>query len=79
MNIPSDLKGSVIRTITPLIAGLIIALTSRWLGLTAGQVTAVATTVASAWWYVAVRVFETWVSPRAGWLLGAKGAPTYKQ
>ena len=76
----SQLGPSIIRTVVPLIvAGIVSQLAKR--GIDAGPhqeviAQAVGALVAAAY-YGAVRLLETHVKPRLGWLLGSAKAPTY--
>lgn len=70
---------SVVRTIAPLVVGLVVAGLARIHVSTDQQVvTDVVTAGVSAVYYALARVLEEKVSPNWGWLLGAKGAPQYK-
>lgn len=78
-NTASALWASIVRTIVPLIVGSVIA----WfvgLGITLDPqveplLTALLTGVLTALYYVAVRLLETYVTPKFGWLLGLAKAP----
>lgn len=72
---------SLVRTYVPWIAGILIGwLVSLGVPLdpeVAPQVTAVLMLVASALWYFLARIFETYVHPKLGWLLGLPKQPIY--
>lgn len=72
---------SIIRTWVPIIVGSVISwLATRGLSLdksTADAATVAITGVAIALYYVVVRLFEKYVSPKFGWLLGIAKAPQY--
>lgn len=73
---------SLVRTYVPWIAGIIIG----WLGSlgvpldpeVAPQVTVVLMLAASFVWYVLARIFEIYVHPRFGWLIGLAKQPQYE-
>jgi len=76
----SQLIPSIIRTVVPLLVALVTALLVK-AGIDPGPyreliAQLVGGAVATAY-YVAVRVFETYVKPRWGWLLGYAKQPTY--
>ena len=70
---------SIVRTIVPAIVGAVLS----WLSLTGLELdpefetalTAVLFAVFTSAYYVAVRLFETYASPKLGWLLGAAQSP----
>lgn len=75
------LVDSVIRTFVPIIVGAVLS----WF-VTAEipldpefeiALTVAVTALLTALYYVAVRLFETYVSPKFGWLLGMAKAPEY--
>ena len=73
----NDLIRSLIRTLVPMVAGLIVAALAK-LGYNLSSDTAVqAVGFAVAFgWYLVARLVETrW--PKFGWLLGSPSAPTY--
>ena len=76
-----DLFDSLVRTYVPWIVGVVIGwLVSLGVELDAaveGSLTVVVTGVVTALYYLAARLLETYVSPKFGWLLGSKKAPTY--
>lgn len=78
-----SLVDSIIRTVVPVIVGFVLGLASTWaLPLDPefeGALTAVLTTGFTALYYVAVRLFEEYVSPRFGWLLGKATPPKYDE
>jgi cation transporter-like permease len=72
---------SLVRTIVPLVVGAVIS----WF-VTAGialdpefetTLTIALTAAFTGAYYVAVRLFETYVSPKFGWLLGLAKQPAY--
>lgn len=71
---------SVIRTLTPVLAGQILSLL-LWAGLDLSEVAltieAVVTTVLTLGYYVIVRLLETYVTPKLGWLLGSPRQVVY--
>lgn len=75
-----DILPSIIRTIVPLLAGLVI----NWLvsrGIDPGPyqdfISTIIAALASTALYGAIRFLETRSDPRWGWLLGLAKAPTY--
>lgn len=69
----NDVSTSIVRTWIPLLVGWIVAqLTKANIEIDAVTVTTVVTAV----YYAAVRVFEARF-PKLGWLLGKPKAPTY--
>lgn len=76
---------SVIRTTIPLLVGLLISglIAIGWhpsdtdQANLAAQVSAVLTVVITALYYAIVRILETHVSPKFGWLLGLAKQPDY--
>jgi len=69
---------SLIRTIVPMIVGWLIAqLAIRGLNIDPGLVEQLVTWGITSAYYVAVRVFETRIAPKLGWLLGLPKQPTY--
>lgn len=76
-----DLGTQFIRTLTPLVAGALIAVIG-WSGVAMSDdlrasVVAVSGTVATFAYYTAAALLERYVSPRFGWLVGAPRIPTY--
>lgn len=75
----SALWASIVRTLVPLIGGGIITwLVSLGINLDDQLSTALTVflyAVFSSAYYIVVRVFETYVSPKLGWLLGLAKAP----
>lgn len=73
---------SLIRTYVPWLAGVIIGwLVSLGIPLDPEvevQVTLTLMGAASMLWYFLARVFEIYVSPKLGWLLGLAKQPTYE-
>lgn len=72
---------SIVRTIVPIVVGAVIA----W-AVTHGvspdpefetTLTVAVTAAFTGIYYIAVRLFETYVSPKFGWLLGLAKAPKY--
>ena len=77
----SQLIPSIIRTVVPLLVALLTSLLVK-AGIDPGPyqeliAQLVGGAVATAY-YVAVRIFETYVKPRFGWLLGYAKQPTYE-
>ncbi|MFA5898137.1 MAG: hypothetical protein WC829_03375 [Hyphomicrobium sp.] len=72
---------SLVRTYVPWLAGVIIGwLISLGVPLDPDvevQVTLALMGVASILYYFLARVFEIWVKPKFGWLLGLAKSPTY--
>lgn len=69
---------SVIRTVVPLIVGLVLAQAIRLgLDLPATEIGLIVEAVVTAVYYSLVRLAEARLSPVWGWLLGRKGAPVY--
>lgn len=72
---------SVVRTLVPIIVGAVIAFLVKAGIPTAGDFTETLTTLLtvgfSGLYYVLVRLFETYVSPKFGWLLGLAKKVTY--
>jgi hypothetical protein len=77
----NDLVTSYIRTIVPSIVSAAAAfLTARGFNLDQNALvglTAFLTSLFMAVYYLAVRLFEKYASPKFGWLLGYAKAPTY--
>lgn len=79
----NDYFTSLVRTYVPLIVGAVIS----WLALhgikpsiTAAQMSVLYTTLTAAvtaLYYTIVRLFEHYVSPKFGWLLGLAKTPSY--
>lgn len=73
------LWGSIVRTLVPIIVGAVlgffassnIQIDPEFENLLSGVLTALFTTL----YYVAVRLFETYISPKLGWLLGYAKSP----
>lgn len=73
----SDFLRSIIRTGVPALAGAIVAwLADRGLDVDNGTATLGIAWVSSVAYYGVARLVEA-VEPKAGWLLGAPGAPVY--
>lgn len=72
---------SLVRTFTPIIVGAVLGwFTTAGITLDSefeGAVTLLVSGVLSGVYYVAVRLLETYVAPRFGWLLGLAKAPEY--
>ncbi|WP_378144826.1 hypothetical protein ACFJGV_15215 [Cnuibacter sp. UC19_7] len=79
-NALSALWASIVRTIVPLVVGAVVSyLVSK--GVTLDEqfepLLGTALTVAfSGLYYIAVRLLETYVTPKLGWLLGLAKTPT---
>lgn len=78
------LWASVIRTVVPIVVGAVLG----WFTAVnipvdpefEGTLTTLLTAVLTAAYYVAVRLFETYISPKLGWLLGyAKSPDSYSE
>lgn len=73
---------SIIRTVTPIIVGAVIGFAvANGIELDAQfelALIGVITAAAQGVYYIAVRLFETYVSPKFGWLLGLAKQPVYK-
>lgn len=68
---------SVIRTVVPLIVGLVATFCAKWgFDIDNESLTAILTTVFSAVYYAVVRAIEE-KKPRAGRFLGVAKKPTY--
>jgi hypothetical protein len=79
--VPQDaspsLLPSLIRTVVPLLVGILITWAAKaGLNLAEGDVTALLTALITAVYYATVRLIEQ-KFPAAGWLLGYPAAPTY--
>lgn len=74
---------SIVRTVTPIIVGAVIAwIVSLGVTLDAEFEAALIVVVTGAFqgvYYIAVRLFETYVSPKFGWLLGLAKPPEYAE
>lgn len=78
----SGLGPSIVRTLTPLVVGLLVALAARWLGveLPEAALTEVVTVFVAGAYYTVVRLLEERVSPLWGRVLlglGLRGKPEY--
>lgn len=75
------LWASIVRTLTPVIVGAILGwLASINLAPDPGLEAALTIALSSAFtavYYILVRLFERYVSPRFGWLLGIAKEPAY--
>lgn len=74
---------SVVRTVVPLIVGFALSLWAK-AGIDpdpdfAANLTAALTVGFGALYHVAVRLLETYVAPRFGWLLGLAKTPEYRK
>lgn len=71
---------SIIRTVVPLLVQLVVSQLAKG-GIDSGPyqeiLSQVVGAVVAAAYYGAVRLLETYVKPRLGWLLGSAKAPTY--
>ena len=74
---PTDYGRSLIRTIVPIAVGGIVGwLASRGIEVDAVTVIPAVDAIVAALYYAAVRAAEQkW--PKAGWMLGSPGAPSY--
>lgn len=69
---------SIVRSLTPVVVAYLIGFpVVRALGLDDAHMTALVTSVLTGLYYLLVRALETWVTPRAGWLLGYASTPSY--
>lgn len=76
----SALWASIVRTIVPLIVGGVLSFTVT-LNIPLDPefeklLTALLTAFLTALYYVAVRLFETYISPKLGWMLGLAKSPS---
>ena len=83
-NVLSALWASIVRTVVPIVVGAVLGwFASANLPLDPefeGALTALITLLLTTAYYVAVRLFETYISPKIGWLLGyAKSPDTYSK
>jgi hypothetical protein len=72
---------SIVRTLVPVIVGAVLTWVTT-LGVELdpefeGALTLVITAVFTAVYYIAVRLLETHVTPKLGWLLGSAKQPDY--
>lgn len=76
-----DLFDSLVRTYVPWIVGVVLGwLVSLGIPLdpeVEPQLTVAIMGIVTFIWYALVRVFEVYVSPKFGWLLGLGTAPEY--
>ena len=73
-----SVKQSVIRTLVPVIVGLLVQLGLKdLLGLDDATLNTVASAIAAGAYYVGVRLAEKYAHPLFGVLLGMPGAPSY--
>lgn len=76
----SQIGPSIIRTVVPLLVQLVVAQLAKR-GVDPGPyqelIAQVIGAAVAAGYYGAVRLLETYVKPRLGWLLGSAKAPTY--
>ena len=80
----SALWASIVRTVVPIVVGSVLGwFASANLPLDPefeGALTALITLLLTMAYYVAVRLFETYISPKIGWLLGyAKSPDSYSK
>ena len=78
------LWASIVRTVVPIVVGAVLGwLTAANLPVDPdfeGTLTTLLTALLTALYYVAVRLFETYISPKLGWLLGyAKSPDSYSE
>ena len=73
---------SLVRTFVPIVVGAVLAFfVTRGITLDPDFEVALTTTITAGLsfaWYALVRVFEVYVSPKFGWLLGLAKAPVYQ-
>lgn len=73
-----DSAAAFVRTVTPVVVAYFLGFPAvKALGLTEEHVTALVTSVLTVLYWIAVHVFETYVSPKFGWLLGFARRPQY--
>jgi len=74
---------SIVRTIVPIIVGAVIGwATTQGIALDPEFEVSLILAITAAFqgiYYILVRLFELYVSPKFGWLLGLAKAPEYKQ
>jgi hypothetical protein len=79
-NAASALWASIVRTLTPIIVGAFVTFfVSRGIDLDPEFQTSLELLLSVAFagiYYIAVRVLETYVAPKLGWLLGLAKTPT---
>lgn len=72
---------SIVRTIVPIVVGLVIGwTTAQGIDLDPEFESSLTLAIMAAFqgvYYVVVRLFETYASPKFGWLLGLAKAPDY--
>ena len=75
----SALWASIVRTVVPVVVGFFLQLAVTWnLPLDPefeDTLTALLSLLLTTAYYVAVRLFETYISPKLGWLLGYATSP----
>ena len=74
---------SVVRTITPVVVGSVVSIFTS-LGIEPDEklettLAALIFATSAAIWHIAIRLLETCVSPRFGWLLGYAKRPEYAE
>lgn len=78
-NAASALWASIVRTIVPLLVGAVVAfLVGKGITLDSefeGLLTTLLTVAFSGLYYIAVRLLETYVTPKLGWLIGLAKSP----
>lgn len=72
----TDLAKSYVRTVIPVLVGLVVSLALR-AGIDLHGYTPEITGAVTAVYYMAARAAEHYLSPRYGWLLGVAAAPKY--
>ena len=73
-----QIGAGLVRTVVPLVVAFVLNLTVvQKLGIDEATVENAVTLVIAAIYWLAVRVIEVYVAPRAGWLLGSKSTPVY--
>jgi hypothetical protein len=76
----APLLNSMVRTGVPLIVGVVGTFLARiHLDLDSESLTIYVTAAITFLYYVGVRIFEEYVAPKYGWLLGLAKAPRYSQ
>lgn len=72
----TDLAKSHVRTVVPMVVGLVIALALKQ-GIDLHGYTPEITSAVSAVYYSLARAAEHYLSPKFGWLLGVASLPKY--
>ena len=75
----NSLLPSVLRTVVPVVVGYLLTLGVISSSVDEPTLTTAVTGVVTVAYYVVVRLVETYVSPKFGWLLGYAKTPEYGQ